>query len=406
MEVIEGNAFIKGKIRRASIGIEDGKIVAIKKTLYGKTRNYGNMLIMPAAIDIHVHFREPGMEYKEDFHTGSMAAALAGVTFIMDMPNNVPAITTEEAFRKKLELVRKKSWVDYDIYAGAGKKLIENANAYKIYLSGDNEIFMEYEELASMLRKIKREDKILAIHAEDRNCISRKGRNLMEYDMNSPIKCEISAIKKIIELNERIGAKIHICHVTNVEAVKILNSSSTSFGVTLHHILFSTSSKFRREAMGKVNPPLRAEEERKRLFKAVSGGEVPIMESDHAPHTLDEKKDFEDAKAGMPGVDAMLPIMLYMVKEERLSLKTLVRMVSENPAKLMNVNKGAIEEGKDADFIIVDFNRIEKIKPLSKCGWSPYEGMNAIYPYQVWMRGEMLVDNGQLIGEARGERVK
>ena len=403
MEVIEGNIFIDGRVRKASIGIEDGKIVAVKKTLYGKTRSYRHMLILPSGLDIHVHFREPGMEYKEDFSTGSQAAAMAGVTFVMDMPNNVPPIINGEAFKRKLELIKGKAWVDYDIYAGVAKKLVEEARAYKLYLSHDNEIFLDYEHLPDLLKEIKKRNKILAVHAEDRGCIKRKGKNLKEYDMNSPVKCEVEAIKKLIEINEEINAKLHICHVTNEQAASIINSRA-SFGVTLHHILFSNTSKFVREAMGKVNPPLRSEEERKKLFNMVVRGKIPIMESDHAPHTIEEKESFEDAKAGIPGVDALLPYMLYMVKERILSLKTFVKMLSENPAKLMNINKGEIKEGRDADFIVVDLKKVKKIKPLSKCGWSVYEGMKAVYPYQVWMRGEMVVDDGELVGEARGRR--
>ncbi len=403
MEVIEGNIFIDGRVRKASIGIEDGKIVAVKKTLYGKTRSYRHMLILPSGLDIHVHFREPGMEYKEDFSTGSQAAAMAGVTFVMDMPNNVPPIINGEAFKRKLELIKGKAWVDYDIYAGVAKKLVEEARAYKLYLSHDNEIFLDYEHLPDLLKEIKKRNKILAVHAEDRGCIKRKGKNLKEYDMNSPVKCEVEAIKKLIEINEEINAKLHICHVTNEQAASIINSRA-SFGVTLHHILFSNTSKFVREAMGKVNPPLRNEEERKKLFNMVVRGKIPIMESDHAPHTIEEKESFEDAKAGIPGVDALLPYMLYMVTERILPLKTFVKMLSENPAKLMNINKGEIKEGRDADFIIVDLKKVKKIKPLSKCGWSVYEGMKAVYPYQVWMRGEMVVDDGELVGEARGRR--
>ncbi len=406
MEIIEGNAFINGKIRNVSIGIEDGKIVAIKKFLYGKIRNYHGMLILPSAIDIHVHFRQPGYEYKEDFFTGSRAAMLAGVTCVADMPNNKPLIVSDDAFKEKLRKIKGKAWVDYALYAGVSENLVEDASLYKAYLSRDNEIFVEYEELTEILKKLKKKNALLAVHAEDKNCIRRYGKNLEEYEKNSPIKCEMKAVKKILEINEKIGAKLHICHVTSSSVAEILLKDDISFGITLHHILFSYKSKFRKEAMGKVNPPLRSEEERKKLFTMVMKGKIPLLESDHAPHTIEEKENFEDARPGMPGVDALLPVMLYFVKSKKIKLKNLVRMVSESPAELIGVNKGSIAVGRDADFIIVDFRDVKKLRALSKCGWSCYEGMHAIYPRHVWMRGNIIIDDYEIVGEPRGERVK
>ena len=164
MEVIEGKAFIKGRLRKAAIGIEDGKIVAIKKVLYGKTRNYGNMLILPSGVDIHVHFRQPGYEYKEDFSTGSKAALLAGITCVVDMPNNRPAIVTDEAFKEKLRRIKDRSYVDYALYAGLTENLVKEANLYKLYMSGDNEIFVDYDLLEEMLKNIDIErDRVKAV---------------------------------------------------------------------------------------------------------------------------------------------------------------------------------------------------------------------------------------------------
>jgi len=405
VEVVEGKAFINGKIRKASIGIENGKIVAIKKILYGKTRSYRG-LIFPSGIDVHVHFREPGYEYKEDFFTGSRAAAQAGVTAIFDMPNNKPAIMNSETFREKIEKIRHKAWVDYGLYAGVSKDMVKRANLFKLYLSGDNEIFVDYDELPSLFKKIKERNAILAIHAEDKDCVNRAGKNLKEYEKNSPIECEEKAVKRIIKANKDIKAKLHICHVTSKETAELLLKNKISFGVTLHHILFSHESQFKKIAMGKVNPPLRDERTRKKLFGMVMKGKIPIIESDHAPHSIEEKENFEIAPAGMPGVDALLPIMLYFVKKGMISLKNLYKMVAGEPAKLMEINKGAIAVGKDADFIVIDFKKVEKVKALSKCGWNAYEEMSAVYPIHVWMRGNEIVENGMPVGEPMGERIK
>jgi len=406
VEVIEGKAFIRGRIRKVAIGVENGKIVAIKKILYGKTRNYGDMLILPSAVDVHVHFREPGYEYKEDFSTGSKASLLAGITCVGDMPNNIPPIVTDKAFMEKAEKVRGKSYVDYALYAGLKEDMVKYASLYKLYLSGDNEIFVDYDKLPGLLKKIKEKGAILAVHAEDRECIKRKGKNLEEYEKNNPIKCEEIAIKRIVEINERIGAKLHICHVTSAKNAGFLLRKNISFGVTLHHIMFSYKSNFKKEAFGKVNPPLRSRNEQSMLFRMVMSGKIPVLESDHAPHTLEEKENFENAKAGMPGAGALLPVMLYFVRKGKIGLKKLVRMVSKNPAELLGINKGEIAVGKDADFIVVDFDDVRKIRPLSKCGWSCYEGMPAIYPRHVWIRGKIAVEDGEINEKPMGERIK
>ena len=307
---------------------------------------------------------------------------MAGVTFVADMPNNKPLIVNDDSFKEKLNKIKGRAWIDYGLYAGVSKNLVKEATLYKLYLSHDNDIFVEYEELPDLLKKIKEKGALLAIHAEEEKCIKREGGTLEEYEKNSPIECEIKAVEKI------------------------LKASKTSFGVTLHHILFSYKSRFKKDAMGKVNPPLRSEGERKNLYRMVMNGKIPVLESDHAPHTIEEKENFDDAKPGMPGVDALLPVMLYFVKIGRVKLKKLVRMVAENPARLMGIDKGSISVGRDADFIIVDFNNVGKVRALSKCGWSCYEGMNAIYPRYVWMRGEIVVEDGEIVGEPRGMRLK
>lgn len=400
MEVICGRIYRNG-LTKACIGIEDGRIVKIKKNIDGKKKDYGDAIIFPAGIDVHVHFREPGYEYKEDFFTGSRASAMAGVTCILDMPNNKPAILKKRDFEEKIRRVKNKACIDYGMYAGIVGKEFDDMEciAYKIFLSRDNEIFCKIEKIKEILEKVKEKNKAIAIHAEVEACIKRGGaRNLREHERNREINCEIEAVKKIIKANEKIKARVHICHITSSKSVDLIKDK-INFGVTLHHILFSYESKFKYSAMGKVNPPLRSEEERRRLFEKLIKGEVPIMESDHAPHLLEEKEDFAVSPSGMPGVDALLPIMLYRAKKGEIDINLLQRMVCSNPAEFFRINKGRIEIGKDADFIVVDFRKENKIKAFSKCGWTAYEGMKCIYPEYVYLRGEKIVENGEFIGE-------
>ena len=407
MPVICGKAYL-GKLVNACIKFEGGKIIDIKKDIAGEKIDYGNAVIFPSAIDVHVHFREPGFEYKEDFFTGTKAAAIAGVTCILDMPNNEPAIISKKAFDEKVKKIKNKACIDYALYGGIKDKVEEmDCIAYKIFLSRDNEMFCSLNKLKEVLENVKKQGKPLAIHAELEDCISReKAKNLEEHNRNRAKQCEIEAVKKVLEINSQVNTKIHFCHITTWQSAELINKEA-SVGVTLHHLLFSAESKFKIEAFGKVNPPLRNEEIRKKLYNEFLAGKIPILESDHAPHLLEEKEDFVSAPSGMPGVDALLPIMLYKIKKREISLDLLHKMVCENPARFFGINKGSIEIGKDADFIVIDFKKIDKIKPLSKCGWSCYEGVPCIYPKAVYLRGEKIVEDGEFIGDkGKGRMIK
>ena len=407
MDYICGRIYM-GIIQHACIGIEDGKIVEIKKVVERKAKDYGDVIILPSGIDVHVHFREPGYEYKEDFFTGSRAAAMAGITCVLDMPNNKPPILSKNAFNEKVRKIETKACIDYGLYAGIKERAYDvDCIAYKTFLSSDNEIFCSPEKIQDVLKEVKRARKPIAIHAEMEECIERRNaKNLEEHERNRKKDCEIMGIKEVLEINKDIGAKIHFCHVTLPEAVELINGKA-SFGSTLHHLLFSIQSKFGYQAMGKVNPPLRKEEERRRLYEMFVNGKIPILESDHAPHLLEEKENFEYAPSGMPGVGSTLPILLYMVKEGMLRMDVMLNLVCKKPAEFFGINKGGIEIGKDADFIVVDFSAENEIKPLSKCGWSAYEGMKCIYPKDVYLRGKKIVENYEFMGrKGMGKMIK
>ena len=233
---------------------------------------------------------------------------------------------------------------------------------------------------------------------------ARKGRN--------PNTGEEISIKDILTASKNINTNIHICHLSTFEGLEVLKNrtANISCGVTPHHSLISAEDKFKSESLLKVNPPIRTRFDKEALFKNIQNGFIDVLESDHAPHTLDEKNvDFENAPSGLPGVETMFPLFLFFVKREILPIKRLISLLCERPAELMQIPKGKIEVGRDADFIVVDLKDETKIKPdrlHSKCGWSPYEGWPAIFPSHLFIRGKKLIEDNEIqVSQGFGEFV-
>lgn len=410
--VISGRAYVDGTVRRTRIAIQDGRISAIGRHVQGEPLvDAGESLIFPAAIDCHVHFREPGMTHKEDFFTGTRAAALGGVTTVLDMPNTQPPTITPEAVTEKLRLVQSKACVDFGLYGGIGpgsdiQAMAPHCAAFKIYMSGDNDIYVPPESLPDVLAQVKEVGKVLAFHAELRDCVDHStSTSLAEHQHHRPVDCEVRAVKAVLRANAGVKAPVHFCHLSSAAALGLLPRPQTTAGVTPHHLVLSARHSFTLPAMGKVNPPLRDEPERRALFDLVAEGRATLLESDHAPHTREEKQDFASAPCGLPGVDALLPLTMCAVNRGELPLSLAHRLLCAAPARRFGLNKGHIAVGRDADLVVLD----REEKPLvshSKCGWTPYEGMMGVYPRQVFMRGQQIVDEGRFVGApGQGERV-
>jgi len=413
---LEGKTYVNGKFEQCCIGVDDGKISAVKKILKGDEHyNFRGKIILPAGIDIHVHFRDPGLTHKEDFSTGSMAAAYGGISCVFDMPNTIPQTTTLQTISDKIISAGKKSYVDFGVYAGVTDGNIKNIEelatkccGFKIYLGGTtNSLQFSSDNLKETFDGIKSTNKPVLIHAEDNNCLVRhnlKENNLVDHMNSHPAECEENEIKNIIKTSKGTDTKIHICHLSSLEGIELLRkrSKNISCGVTPHHLLFSAQDDLKPQSNYKVNPPLRTNFDGEALFTALKNGSVDILESDHAPHTIEEKdKEFDAAPSGVPGVETMFPLFLYMVQKENLSFQRLISLLCEKPAELLNIPKGRIEVGRDADFIVVDLDKECKLKSEnlhSKCGWMPYEGMAAIFPEYVFVRGEKLIEENEMLG--------
>lgn len=411
--VIEGRAYVKGSIANWCIGIDNGKISEIGKNLKGDDRiNFKDSIIFPGSIDPHVHFRDPGLTDKEDFSTGSLAAAFAGVTCVLDMPNTVPPAESKNSLLEKKEQISKKSWVDYGLFAGCVpgsdlKSMAHYAVGFKLFMGSSTGKLLVTEEsdIQKILADAKECNKVLSVHAEDENLIKKDPeKNISDHAKNRPPEAEATAINRLKESD----CKVNICHVSSSAGLDALQATNFTSEVTAHHLFFDKDS-IENSTYAKVNPPLRSRNDRFALMKALIDGRISMIGSDHAPHTIEDKEqEFSYAPSGMPGVETSVPVLLAMVKKGQFPLERFVNAVSEKPAEIFNLNKGSIELGKDADFMIVNPGRVEaiKVKNLhSKCGWSLFEGFDALFPQAVMLGGDLLIEEGSIVGDRAGKDV-
>ena len=355
-------------------------------------------LIMPGVIDVHTHMREPGVTYKEDFETGSKACAKAGITTFYDMPNTVPTPTTLENLLNKKELAGKKSIVNFGIHFGGSKnnniseikKVLDKkeVNTVKIFMNvTTGEMLIEDDEI---LKGVFQNSGLVLVHAEN------------------------EMIDKAIELNQKYGKGLYVCHIPSAEELKkVIEAKKDSSlnnemhpiyaEVTPHHLFLNEEireSSERNKMLLRMKPELRKKSDNEFLWKAVNEGLIDTIGTDHAPHLIEEK--LEKVTFGMPGVETSLALMLNAYNEGRIELSAIQKLMCENPAKIMKIaRRGKLKEGYYADVIVVDTEK-EWIAGVddtleSKCGWTPYEnwklkGKNIM----TVVNGEIIYENGKI----------
>lgn len=412
---IEGKLYHDGAFEHGCLGIDKGKIVAIKKILKSDTHvNVGNNLLLPAGIDLHVHFRDPGFPQKEDFSTGSQAAAFGGICCVFDMPNTQPHTTTVQALKEKICLASEKSYVDFGVYAAVSDENIGRlaelspfCSGFKIFLgSSTHALKLSSQHLRVALMETNRTQKITLFHAEDEHCLqvhADKERNLVDHLRCRAAECEEAAVRMILNSGHGLSSPVHICHLSSCEGFEIIRKKppNMSVGVTPHHLFFDVNALNSKHTWYKVNPPIRSSFDRDCLWYGVNHGLIDIFESDHAPHTTEEKsREFESAPSGLPGVETMYPLFLSAVKNRQLTMDTLLSLLCERPAQLLQLPKGKLQVGWDADFIAVDMKKTETItaeRLHSKCGWTPFEGRSALFPTLLFQRGEKIFEDRSLL---------
>jgi dihydroorotase len=413
--VVEGRAWYKGKLQHVCIGIDHGRISRVKKVLKGERQlDFNDRIILPGAIDVHTHMREPGMTRKEDFSTGSVAAAFGGVTCFFDMPNTKPPTILREDVMEKKELASKKSWVDFGLFGGVSdasnpQRIADQVVGFKIFMSSTtgSVLLSEDKDIRRAMDLIKPTKKVVSVHAEDEHLLVKRDEvNIKDHNEARPRRAEASAIERLAQFSQQ--NKVNICHVTSSEGIDALSKGAFTSEATPHHMLLDVAS-CGRKGFCKVNPPLRPKTDKEAVLAAFASGKIDLLASDHAPHTVEEKEqEFDSAPSGVPGVETSFPLMMVLARKERIDLGALIKAACETPAQLFGLNKGSIEEGKDADLMVLDPRAVTTIVPRklhSKCGWTPFEGHEAIFPQAVFLRGQLLVEEGGLVGERNGRDV-
>ena len=416
--MLAGRAFVRGSLQPVEIAIDDtGRIDSIGKIRDGDARrDVGDAVILPSATDLHVHFREPGGPTgAETIATGTIGAALGGVGLVGDMPNTRPPVVDVESWQEKVRLIEGRASVDMLVYAAATDPaafpwLARRAGGFKVYLAPTTGVDTPptASALPSLWAELAKLGLPVSVHAEDPTRFGTGGRptNPAEWNAHRPVSAEEAGLSLMTTAPESL--RLHAAHVTTRAGVERMRAAGLSFEVTPHHLLLSDRSGS--DARFKVNPPLRAESDRRALWEAFRRGEIPIVASDHAPHPADAKElAFERAPSGVPGVETLLPLLLNRVRNGELDLGVLVAAACDRPARWLGQPQGRLAPGHRANLIVVDFTRRSKVEGKrlhSPCGWTPFEGWEVVRPREHYWDGQRIVEDGEFVGRPTGRVVR
>lgn len=422
----------KTGVREANIAVRYGNIAKIgREKLEGKKSvDCRGKTVFPGLIDSHVHFRTPGGEHKEDWKSGSRAALAGGVTCVLDMPNTEPPTVTTGALYEKREKASRLSLVDFGFHFGAaGKNLAEIGKAQriasvKIYmgLSTGSLLLENAAEIEKLFRFLGKRKIVACVHAESQKVIEKNSKKLgkssdpLIHPLVRSTEAETSAVEQLIEIRRRAKNPLYFCHISSALGLKLIaeekeKTPAVFCEVTPHHMFLNEKSLEKLRNFGKVNPPLRKEKDRLALLRGLKTGIVDVVASDHAPHTMQEKKQpYWSAPSGVPGVETMLPLLLDAAAKKNIPIEKIAQVTCENPARIFGVkNKGAVANGLDADLAIVSLEKKSVISNRgmhSKCGWTPFNGRTAIGRVEkTFVRGKMVFDGKKFMESFRGKEV-
>lgn len=416
----------------ADVGVIDGKIAFIgdlSQASAGEVFDAAGLTVLPGVIDTQVHFREPGLEWKEDLETGSRAAALGGVVAVFEMPNTNPNTTDPDTMADKLARAKDRMWTDHAFYVGGTH---ENADylgelerlpgccGVKVFMgaSTGDLLIADDEGVRKVLSNVRRR---ATFHSEDEyRLVERRGlARTGDWTSHPEVRDAESAIRstrRLVGLAQETGARIHVLHVTTRDEMEYLrfHKDVATVEITPQHLTLVGPEAYERlGSYAQMNPPIRSQEHVDALWLwGMRQGVADVLGSDHAPHTKEEKaKPYPASPSGMPGVQTLVPLMLTHVANGRLSLERFIDLTSAGAQRVFGTaNKGRMAVSYDADLTIVDLKAKRTIthdQQATRCGWTPFDGVEATgWPMATIVRGRVVMQDGELIGSAHGRPVR
>jgi len=427
--LIKNGTIVDSKTQiKKDVLISNGKIEKVEKNINPQADRIIDAcqkFIIPGVIDPQVHFREPGLTHKEDIKSGARSAVCGGITTFFEMPNTNPATTNSKLLEEKFKIAEKSSVANFSFFLGATPNNIDEIKnlkgncGVKIFMgSSTGDLLVDRD---SDIEKIfKYCNKIIAIHSEDEQVLNEtaktiKNPNFSDHPNMRPVKAAVTSTNKAINFALKYKKRLHILHLSTSEEVKIIrkikNTGLVTSETTPQHLLLNAPDIY--DDIGsyaQMNPPIREKHHQEELWKGLFDGTINCIATDHAPHTIQEKnKPYGIAPSGMPGVETSLPLMLNQVNKGKITLQDIIKWMCENPAKIYQIkNKGFIKEGFDADIALVDLNKIKIIRAKnmqSKCGWSPFEGLEVKgWPIMTIVNGNIVYENESINDKFFGKR--
>jgi dihydroorotase len=436
--VIKGGRIVgPDSVFAASIAVRDGRILALgdedSMPAAAETIDATGLHVLPGAIDVHVHFRDPGYPHKEDWASGTAAAAFGGVTTVFDMPNTIPPTGTPEILAAKHAIAAGRAHVDFGLYGLLGEDTIDAVPAlveggvigFKCYM-GNTFGKIPSPSTGAMLEGfevVAATGKRISLHAETNSVMERRETRLRAAGRTDPLAhlasrpavVAIEAVSRAAILAEWTGARIHILHISSADELRPLREAKER-GVDItgetgpHYLMLSADDYARLGSVIRVNPPVREQDNQEPLWQALLDGTIDMIATDHAPHTRDEKirNDIWTVDCGFPGVELQMPLMLTAVSDGWLSLSDYVRLSAANPARIWGLypRKGVIQVGADADLALVDLAKawtIDDSRLQSRSKVSPWHGRSVKgLPMHTLVRGKFVMRERTLMPDTRG----
>lgn len=416
-----------GEIYAGDLLAENGIISQIDRSIAAPEADIvidgTNQVLLPGAIDPHVHFREPGQEHKEDLRTASHACARGGVTSFLDMPNTMPLTVTQAALDDKLARAAQTCVVNYGFFLGA---TADNLNVLQTAASACGICMGSGLMVASNANAIERifanTTRLITVRADNQTRIEARraefSDRLGEVGIHSVIQDDVAALEATqlaLDLATTYRHRLHLLHLSTTKEVELLRQHKPAWvtaEVTPPHLMLDTSAYEKLGTLAQINPPLRSTADRQALWKGLHDGILDVIATGHAPHTLKEKSQaYPHSPSGMPGVETSLPVMLTAMQQGLCRLEQVVTWMSANPARAYGIaNKGCIHVGYDADLVLVDLENTYPVRRedvLSKCGWNPFEGWELTgWPTVTLVAGRPVFQAGEVDADARGRALQ